>query len=243
MMVHENTKYLKLPFQFSEAQLVRDLASILDSNWKPHFNKADYHGDWKVIALYAVNGEASNIFAYPTPESVISETPILEACPYFKEVINTFKCRILTARILRLGAGAQIKPHRDHELGYEYGNFRMHIPITTNPGVQFVLDGNELQMIPGECWYTNVSYVHSVNNTGNSDRVHLVIDGERNEWSDELFFGLAPKSSFHKASSNNYTPETLKRIIEELSQRNEPAVKPLIEELSRELSALNETHG
>jgi len=240
VIVQKNTKYLKFPFQFSEEKLVRDLSLILDKNWIPHFNTEGYHGDWKVISLYAHNGEESNIYALPTSQSTISETRILKECHYFKEVIDSFKCPILTARILRLGAGAEIKPHRDHDLGYEDGNFRLHIPIVTNSGVRFVLDGTELTMLPGECWYTNVNYVHSVINSGKSDRVHLVIDGERNEWSDQLFFSSVPKESFKPIPKKNDSSETIRRIIEELKRSNEPAAKKLINELSQKLTKLNE---
>ncbi|MEP5339609.1 MAG: aspartyl/asparaginyl beta-hydroxylase domain-containing protein [Algibacter sp.] len=229
--MQKNTTYLKLPFQFNKEKLVHDLSLILDGNWISHFNTTGYNGDWKVISLYAPNGVESNIFALSTLNSIISETSTLKKCQYFKEVIDSFKCPILTARILRLGVGAEIKPHRDHELGYEDGNFRLHIPIVTNSHVQFILDGTELTMLPGECWYTNVNYVHSVKNTGESDRVHLVIDGKRNEWSDLLFFSLAPAESFQPILEENNSPETIKRIIEELKQSNEPIAKQLINEL------------
>lgn len=234
------TTYLKLPFQFDEEKLVHELSLILEGKWIPHFNTAGYSGDWKVISLYAEGGDDSNIFALSTSNSRISETSILKECHYFKEVIESFKSPILTARILRLGVGAEIKPHRDHELGYENNNFRIHIPITTNKDVQFVLDDTRLRMLPGECWYTNVNYIHSVINSGKTDRVHLVVDFERNEWSDELFFSLAPKESFQEIHEEKYSPETIKLIIEQLKQRKEPAAKELIHELQQKLTELNE---
>jgi len=235
-----NTKYLKFPFQFKKEKLAHDLSLILDGNWIPHFNTTGYNGDWNVISLYAHNGDESNIFALSTFNSIVSETSILKECKYFKEVIDSFKCPILTARILRLGVGSEIKPHRDHELGYEDGNFRLHIPIITNSDVQFIIDDTKLTMLPGECWYTNVNYLHSVKNLGEEDRVHLVIDGERNEWSDQLFFSLAPEESFHSIPKENDSPETIERIINELKQSNEPAAKKLISELLQKLTRLNE---
>lgn len=238
--MQKHTKYLRFPFQFNKEKLAHDLSLVLDGNWIPHYNTAGYHGDWKVISLYAYNGEQSNIYALSTSDSIISETAILAKCRYFKEVIDSFKCPILSARILRLGVGAEIKPHRDHELGYEDGNFRLHIPIVTNSGVQFILDGTELTMLPGECWYTNVNYVHSVKNAGEEDRIHLVIDGARNEWSDELFFSLAPEESFQAIPKEEDSPETIKRIIEELKRSKEPAAEHLIIELQQKITELNE---
>ncbi len=238
--MQKNTAYLKLPFQFNKEKLAHDLSLIFDGNWISHFNTTGYHGDWKAISLYAPKGEESNIFALSTFDSIISETATLKKCQYFKEVINSFECPILTARILRLGVGAEIKPHRDHALGYEDGNFRLHIPIVTNSNVHFKLDGTELKMLPGECWYTNVNYVHSVKNKGESDRVHLVIDGKRNEWSDRLFFSLAPAESFQPIPKEDDSEETIKRTIEELKQLNEPIAKQMINELLSKLTELNE---
>jgi len=238
--MQKHTKYLKLPFQFDEEKLIYDLSLILDGKWIPHFNFSCYDGDWKVISLYADSRKESNIFALPTPNSVLSETSVLKACSYFKEVIDSFKCPILSARILRLGIGAEIKPHRDHALGYEDGNFRLHIPIITNAAVEFILDGTKLTMLAGECWYTNVNYVHSVTNFGESDRTHLVIDGIRNEWSDQLFFSLAPEESFQPMPQEEDSPETIKQVIEELKHINEPAAMQLVHELQQKLLELNE---
>ena len=174
----------------------------------------------------------------PTPHSEISETSILQECTYFKEVIDSFKCPILTARILRLGVGAQIKPHRDFELGYEDGSFRIHIPIVTNPDVQFILDGTQLKMLAGECWYTNVNFVHSVKNAGKTDRLHLVIDGARNAWSDALFKAVGYDFSQEKEVVEEFSEHTLLRMIEELEFQGLPATKPLIAQYKDNLKKL-----
>ena len=67
----------------------------------------------------------------------------------------------------------------------------------------------------------------------------MVIDGERNEWSDDLFFSLAPKESFFPVKEEIHSVETLNRIIEELKQSDQPAAKQLIIKLQNELNALN----
>lgn len=230
---------LKLPFSLSRAKLEKDLASILEEKWIPHFNQTCYRGDWKVIPLYAVDGNETNIISHGSSSSEIKETSILKSCGYFKEVIESFKCKVLSARILRLGAGAEIKSHTDYNLGYEDNNFRIHIPIRTNNKVMFFLDGKLLKMLPGECWYTNVNFVHSVKNNGTTDRAHLVIDYERNNWSDELFFSLAPESRFLGKKVEIQDSNTLKMIIRELENQNEPASEQLIADLRLQLAKIN----
>ncbi|WP_343637737.1 aspartyl/asparaginyl beta-hydroxylase domain-containing protein [Fluviicola sp.] len=235
MIKKEITKYLKFPLQFDEQRLVEDLSQAMESQWIPHFNTGGYTGNWNAVSLYAKNGNEQNIFALSPDHSELSETPMMKQCGYFKEILDTFQFPVLSVRLLRLEAGAEIKPHTDHELGYEDGQFRLHIPIVTNPDVEFILDGERLTMLPGECWYTNVNLVHSVANRGTVDRVHLVIDGERNAWTDELFFALAPESSFEANGEEELSDETIIRMLEELKNNPQMAGHPIIEELERKL--------
>jgi len=234
----EITKHIKFPIQFDEKRLLQDLNRVMEDKWIPHFNNGGYVGNWNVISLYAKNGNEQNIFAPLNNSDTISETPLMKECHYFKEVLAYFKFPILSVRLLRLEVGAEIKPHTDHELGYEDGQFRLHIPIVTHPEVEFILDGERLTMLPGECWYTNVNYVHSVANRGTIDRVHLVIDGIRNDWSDELFFSVAPKESFESNPNNELSEDTMRKVLEELKRNPTMKNHPLISELEEKLNGI-----
>lgn len=190
------TKYLQLPFLFDEQKLKNDLEIIFNGKWSPMLYKHNYEGGWKSVALYAPDGNSENIFAHNDSRNELKPTQTLKDCHYLQEVIGLFKAPVLSARLLRLSVGSIIKPHKDYKMGYEDNNFRIHIPITTNDQVAFILDDEKLTLSEGECWYINANYTHSVSNFGNEDRVHLVIDLERNAWSDELFFSLAPEETF-----------------------------------------------
>lgn len=229
------TRYLKLPFLFNEEKLERDLQQLLKSDWIPHFNQQGYTGEWNSLPLYAPSGDPNNILAHVDGEAKILATPILQNCKYFQQVIATFLCPFTSVRLLRLKSGGNIKPHRDYRSGYEDDFFRLHIPILTNSKVNFTLDGQRLNMQPGECWYTNVNYVHSVSNDGATDRVHLVIDGQRNEWSDELFFSLTSKESLLQREEQSYDPVTIRLMIEELKRQDGEGAQALIKELEGQL--------
>lgn len=230
------TKHLRLPFQFDKVKLRNELEVLLEQNWIPHFNTGGYSGDWKSIPLYTPDGNSDNIFAFQANNNApLKATQDLLQSPYLSEVISSFKCELLSVRLLRLSPGSRIKPHRDHNLGYEDGCFRLHIPITTNPGVRFILDEVDLNMKEGSCWYTNVNYTHSVRNEGNTDRVHLVIDGQRNAWSDELFFSLVPKESLLQREKVTHDLRTIQLMIAELENQDSEGAQILLKELKREV--------
>jgi Aspartyl/Asparaginyl beta-hydroxylase len=134
--------------------------------------------------------------------------------------------------LLNLAVGAEIKPHSDHCLGYEDGCFRLHIPIITNSQVEFILDGNRVIMNEGECWYIDANFIHSVANRGETDRIHLVIDGIRNEWTDNLFFENTNPEQFLKPVP--VVSEEQKRLmIAELQRMNSPVANEIIKGLSK----------
>jgi hypothetical protein len=81
---------------------------------------------------------------------------------------------------MRLTPGSRIKEHTDLELSFEDGVVRIHIPVITNPDVEFYLNGAHVTLAAGTAWYLRLSDRHSVFNGGNADRVHMVIDADVN---------------------------------------------------------------
>ena len=71
---------------------------------------------------------------------------------------------------------------------------RIHIPVVTNPDVEFFLDGRRIIMGEGECWYLDLNLPHRVQNRGSTDRVHLVIDCQLNDWLRELIAQGVPEA-------------------------------------------------
>ena len=134
------------------------------------------------MALRSSGGKAVGIVPHPTGQGEYADTALLARCPYFQAVLAQFHCPLRAVRVLRLGAGSVIREHRDNCLGYADGEVRFHVPITTNPDVAFVVNGERLVMNPGECWYVNFNLPHRVANRGTTDRVHLVVDCAVNDW-------------------------------------------------------------
>jgi hypothetical protein len=177
----------QFPFAFDSLRLKSDLAHVAAEEWTPHYNQGDYGGEWRGAALRAPAGAAHPLNAGMPGTAAFEETALLGRCPYFREVLAAFACPLKSARLLSLAPGSFIREHTDHALDFEDGEIRIHIPIETNPGVEFYVCGERLLLEEGGCYYVNVNLPHRVNNRGPRDRIHLVIDAEVNDWVRELF--------------------------------------------------------
>lgn len=146
--------------------------------------KQNYEGDWSVIPLRGPAGtEHPVMMIYSDPTCCdFTDTAYLDKCSYLKDVLEQFKSKLQAVRLMKLAAGSIIKEHRDYDLSFANGVVRLHIPIRTNSGVEFYLNNERILMREGECWYLRLSEPHRVINAGKSDRVHLVIDAEVDEW-------------------------------------------------------------
>jgi hypothetical protein len=172
---------VRLPLRFDASRLGADLQQIAPSEWVPHFNSAEHNGGWSGLALLDSNGDETRL--YPQDEAGSGRsTKVLERCAYLRETLDRFQCPILAARLLRLSPGGRIYEHRDYGLGFDAGRIRIHIPIQTGGGVRFVVGGRRVSMTPGEVWYLDFELPHQVDNDGQADRVHLVLDCAYNEW-------------------------------------------------------------
>jgi hypothetical protein len=175
---------LRLPVAFDPGLLGRDLARLGATGWIEHFVKQNYEGDWSVIPLRAKSGARHPVMMIssdPTAKS-FEDLPSLRQCPYFREVLASFECPLGSVRLMRLTPGSLIKEHTDLALSVEEGTARIHIPVTTNTGVEFLLNRSRIVMEPGSAWYLRLSDPHSVCNKGANDRVHMVIDAVPNDW-------------------------------------------------------------
>ncbi|MDR7116932.1 aspartyl/asparaginyl beta-hydroxylase domain-containing protein [Caulobacter sp. BE254] len=187
---------LQLPLSFDPARLRRDLDKLSSIDWTAHFVRQNYEGDWSVIPLRSPAGETHPIrMIYSDPTATVFEdTPMLGSCGYFREVVTAFACEVRGVRLMKLTPGSIIKEHTDLDLGVENGAARIHVPVTTNPGVEFRLNGATVEMRAGEAWYLRLADPHSVANRGAEDRVHMVLDLVANPWLEGLFHGIAEQS-------------------------------------------------
>jgi quercetin dioxygenase-like cupin family protein len=175
---------LRLPMRFDPALLARDLQGLNTVPWIKHFVAQNYEGDWSVIPLRGKAGATHPVMMIYSDPSChdFADTPMLEACPYYRQVLAAFAAPLQAVRLMRLSPGSVIKEHADHDLGFEGGTVRFHIPVMTNPYVEFYLNRQRVVLEAGSCWYLRLADPHSVVNGGDTDRVHMVIDATVNDW-------------------------------------------------------------
>lgn len=185
---------LRLPFSFDPDRLAGDLAAVTGrADWIAHFVQQNYEGDWSVIPLRSKAGATHPVMMiYSDPGATeFEDTPFLAPCPYFRDVIAAFDMPVTSARLMRLTPGSTIKTHIDGDLDADHEHVRFHVPVVTNPEVDFRLNGQRVVMEAGSAWYLRLSDPHSVANRGTEDRVHLVVDGRVNAWVRNLFAEVA----------------------------------------------------
>jgi hypothetical protein len=180
---------LRLPLDFDAARLRSEAELFSREDWIRHFVPQNYDGDWSVVPLRGKAGATHPVMMiYPDPTCTsFEDTPFLAHCPYLREALRAFRCPLDAARLMRLGPGSLIKPHHDDDLRFENGVARIHVPVVTNPDVVFMLNGAQVVLEAGACWYLRLSDTHAVYNGGATDRIHLVIDARVNAWLEALF--------------------------------------------------------
>ncbi|MDH4568068.1 aspartyl beta-hydroxylase [Pseudomonas sp. BN414] len=169
----------RLPLTFEMAPLLEALARIEAGAWQSHFNTGYFEGDWSGVALIAPDDA-------PLPLAPGQGAPVRSGWwqreAAWNDLLDAFHATVRSARLLRLGPGSRIHEHCDPDLGVPGSDLRLHVPLLSPPGVEFLVDGLQAPMQPGECWFLDLSRPHRVDNPGPGERIHLVLDCQPNDW-------------------------------------------------------------
>lgn len=100
------------------------------------------------------------------------------AVPVMHEIIERYYPvggTIIRAMAAKLLAGGKINPHMDSHPSFHHGH-RIHIPVTTNSRVRFMIDGRPYKFEVGQAYEINNQKLHSVMNKGTEDRITFIFD-------------------------------------------------------------------
>jgi aspartyl/asparaginyl beta-hydroxylase (cupin superfamily) len=100
------------------------------------------------------------------------------AMPVMHDIIDRFYPKggaIIRAMAAKLLAGGRITPHTDSHPSFHIGH-RIHVPITTNNRVRFMIDGRPHRLELGKAYEINNQLNHGVMNKGKEDRITFIFD-------------------------------------------------------------------
>jgi hypothetical protein len=157
-----------------EAVLAQDDAAWREDSYRQE--TYDVHYDTESIVLVFVDTDR-------WPEIVVSKEPGWDrladvALPVMNDIISRLYPTggtVIRAMAAKLLAGKTITPHVDTHPSFHRGH-RIHVPITTNPRVRFMIDGQPYQFRVGEAYEINNQKMHSVMNKGSDDRITFIFD-------------------------------------------------------------------
>lgn len=163
-----NARFIQLPVAFDVDRLQREIEALGDDAWRPHpegFQGNDF------IPLIAANGDPAD----ESYEGPMRPTQHLKDCPYLVDVLTKLGAAWGRTRLMRLGPHADVNPHVDVNY-YWRDRMRVHVPIVTQPTVQFYCGDQNIHMAAGECWIFDTWSLHRVENNDERSRIHLVAD-------------------------------------------------------------------
>lgn len=150
---------------------------------------------WDSITIRSKNGEQQPYLENVDFTSKYKYTELGNQCEYIKEILNSLNTEIYLVRLLKLAPHSKVGWHTDEAIFKNIDKIiRCHIPIQTNQESKMLI-GHPLKepinninniweaetliekhLQEGFLYYTNVNTLHSVYNSGENNRIHLVID-------------------------------------------------------------------
>ncbi len=166
--------FMQLPIQFDADALAREVLALDESCWRARMGGVAGNS---ALPLITTGGavESDELGGDMRP------TPWLERCPYIMQVMDALGATWGRSRLMRLSGRSHLAAHVDTNY-YWQERMRVHVPIVTTPAVRFHCGDSDVNMGAGECWIFDTWRRHGVVNTGDVDRIHLVMDtvgGER----------------------------------------------------------------
>jgi len=160
--------FIQLPVLFDAGRLAAEIEAFGEGAWKPH--PQGFAGN-SAVPLISAHGDPTN----DSTGGPMQPTPWLEKSPYLMQVLATIGATWGRSRLMRLSGHAEVVEHVDSNY-YWRERMRVHVPVVTQPTVQFHCGGEQVNMAAGECWIFDTWRLHRVLNDDTRSRIHLVAD-------------------------------------------------------------------
>lgn len=163
-----DTEFYRLPLRFDAQRLAQEVGALTQDKWRPHPLRPPGN---TAVPLVAVDGDAdSHSVCGP-----MRTTPVLDRCPYIRQVLASFRTALGQCRLVRVDADAEVPDQVDTDYGWMQ-RLQIHVPVVTFPEVRFVCNDKTVHIPAGESWIIDTWRRHSVVNPTDERRVHLVME-------------------------------------------------------------------
>jgi len=158
--------------------LIDAVLGLDDDAWLQNVNRQndyDVHRQTQSIVLVFCDGPMDNLTVSKQEGwDLLADAAI----PVMHDLIG--RCyptggTIIRAMAAKLLSGGRINPHFDSHATFRRSH-RIHVPITTNNRVRFMIDGKPFRMEVGKAYEINNQKTHSVMNSGAADRISFIFD-------------------------------------------------------------------
>lgn len=159
------------------APLIEAVLNVHEKDWQAQQYRQ------KAYSVHEHTESLVMVFCNGWPDIKVIKEPswdaLLEtAVPLMHHIIGNFYPKggtIIRAMAAKLKSGGVITPHRDTHQSFTHSH-RIHIPLTTNDGVRFMINGRPLRFEVGQAYEINNQRNHSVINIGACDRITFIFD-------------------------------------------------------------------
>jgi len=173
-------KYLKLNLEIPYKEMLDEALSLKDK-FTPH-RADDYgHNGWESLTLHGLGADKHenwDHYGYKKGKDASDDydwTEIADQCPITTNWLkDVFPCKKYgRVRFMLLRAGGKINMHNDASIKLIEN---INVALNNPPGCKWIWgDGEELLMEPGGIYAMNLYYYHSVINSSDQDRIHMII--------------------------------------------------------------------
>jgi hypothetical protein len=159
--------FYRLNVRFDAARLAAEVAALPAAAWAGHPNDIAGNSSVRLVSVEGGDNDAVN--------GRMAMTPHLRGSPYIRQILASFGVVWGRSRLMRLAPGASVPQHADINYHW-FTRVRLHIPVTTRPGVRFHCGDASVHMAAGEAWIFDNWRLHRVENPTPDERIHLVAD-------------------------------------------------------------------
>jgi uncharacterized protein (TIGR03032 family) len=161
-------RFVRVALSIDAAALAAEVARLDQGLWRPH---PEGHAGDDALPIVAAAGD-------PTSDAVdgnMLPCPVLDQLPYLRSILAAIPAPIGRTRLMRITGNGEATTHVDTNR-YWWDRYRVHLPVVTNPEVQFICGDETMHMAAGDCWLFDTWSLHNVVNPVDAERIHLVVD-------------------------------------------------------------------